>query len=62
MHEQAMEEENAPWELLYNLGTALLQGDRLIAAGRENVAERCLEQAEESCLEVRRCRYALSIH
>lgn len=62
MYEQAMEEESAPWELLYNLGTALLQRGGLIAAGRKNVTEKCLEQAEEACLEVRGSRYTLSIH
>lgn len=55
MYDQAMEEESAPWELLYNLGTAILHRGGLIAAGRENVTERCLEQAEEACLEVRGC-------
>ncbi|CAM9537632.1 unnamed protein product [Ectocarpus sp. 6 AP-2014] len=48
--EEAMEEEGAPWELLYNLGTALVQrrggaGDNMAAA------ESCLQQAEEACRE-----------
>lgn len=46
---QAMEEEGAPWELLYNLGTALVQRG---AAGDDAAAESCLEQAEEACKEV----------
>lgn len=47
---QAMEEEGAPWELLYNLGTALVQRG---APGDDAAAESCLEQAEEVCREVR---------
>eukprot|EP00752_Nemacystus_decipiens_P006033 g5448.t1 len=46
--EDAMEEEGAPWELLYNLGTALVQRG---AAGDDASAEGCLEQAEEVCRE-----------
>ncbi|CAM9427818.1 unnamed protein product [Laminaria digitata] len=46
--EDAMEEEGAPWELLYNLGTALLQRG---AAGDAATAEKCLEQAGEVCRE-----------
>ena len=46
---QVMEEEGAPWELLYNLGTALVQRG---AAGDDAAAESCLEQAEEVCREV----------
>ncbi|CAM9248188.1 unnamed protein product, partial [Hapterophycus canaliculatus] len=44
--EDAMEEEGAPWELLYNLGTALVQRG---AAGDSTTAEDCLQQAEEAC-------------
>lgn len=47
---QAMEEEGVPWELLYNLGTALVQRG---AAGDDAAAESCLEQAAEVCREVR---------
>lgn len=47
---QAMEEEGAPWEFLYNIGTALVQPGE---AGDVALAERCLEQAEEVCREVR---------
>lgn len=46
-----MDEEGAPWELLYNLGTALVQRG---AAGDAAIAEKCLEQAGEVCREVRR--------
>ncbi|CAN0225353.1 unnamed protein product [Pylaiella littoralis] len=46
--EDAMEEEGTPWELLYNLGTALLQRG---AAGDHEAAESCLAQAEEACRE-----------
>lgn len=48
-----MEEEGAPWELLYNLGTALAQRG---VAGDDAAAESCLEQAEEVCREVRDAR------
>lgn len=46
---QAMEEESAPWELLYNLGTALLQRGE---PGDADTAEQCLSQAEDSCRQV----------
>ncbi|CAN0220394.1 unnamed protein product, partial [Scytosiphon promiscuus] len=46
--EDAMEEEGAPWELLYNLGTALVQRGAL---GDDAMAESCLQQAEEACRE-----------
>lgn len=46
---QAMEEEETPWELLYNLGIALVQRG---AAGDDAAAESCLGQAEEACREV----------
>lgn len=46
---QAMEEEGAPWELLYNLGTALVQRG---AGGDDAAAQSCLQQAEEACREV----------
>lgn len=46
-----MDEEGVPWELLYNLGTALVQRG---AAGDTATAEKCLEQAGEVCREVRR--------
>ena len=46
-----MDEEGTPWELLYNLGTALVQRG---AAGDAAIAEKCLEQAGEVCREVRR--------
>ncbi len=45
-----MEEEGAPWELLYNLGTALVQRG---GAADDAAAEGCLEQAAEACKEVR---------
>lgn len=44
-----MEEDGVPWELLYNLGSALIQreeGDDLA------VAESCLDRAEEVCRKV----------
>ena len=57
-HDQVMEEEGAAWELLYNLGTALLQRNGSVGAAEVEfeveTAETCLEQAEETCLEVRR--------
>ena len=49
---QAIDEEGAPWELLYNLGTALVQRG---AAGDAAMAEKCLEQAGRFCREVRHC-------
>lgn len=45
-----MEEEGAPWELLYNLGTALVQRG---GVADDAAAESCLEQAAEVCKEVR---------
>ena len=47
-----MDEEGVPWELLYNLGTALVQRG---AAGDAATAEKCLQQAGGLCREVRRC-------
>ncbi|CAM9329917.1 unnamed protein product [Ascophyllum nodosum] len=53
--EDVMEEEGAAWELLYNLGTALLQRNGSVGAAEVEfeveTAETCLEQAEETCLE-----------
>ncbi|CAN0007398.1 unnamed protein product, partial [Ectocarpus fasciculatus] len=49
--EEAMEEERAPWELLYNLGTALAQQQRGGAGDDAAAAETCLQQAEEVCRE-----------
>lgn len=46
---QASEEESAPWELLYNLGTALVQrGEEAGVA----TAEECLARVEETCRQV----------